>query len=87
MLSRTQLRALRNTPVTVPGENRLRQARIAAGMTQKRLAALSGIPQPNLSLIENFVTTPRLPTIRRLTHIFGCTIDDLFPAPALEQAS
>jgi transcriptional regulator with XRE-family HTH domain len=85
MLSRTQLQALRSAPLI--GPNKLRQARKLAGLTQKQLAVLSAIPQPNLSLLENASRMPRLPTIRRLTHVYGCTIDDLFPAPALEQAS
>ena len=45
---------------------RIRHARERAGLSQSRLADLSGIPQPNISAYESRVRIPRPETVEKL---------------------
>jgi transcriptional regulator with XRE-family HTH domain len=45
---------------------RLREARLAAGMSQSALSGRSGIPKPTLSRYENDHVSPSLHTLGRL---------------------
>lgn len=44
----------------------LRQRRIEAGLTQRELARLSGVPQPNIAAYESGRRLPASPTAQRL---------------------
>lgn len=44
----------------------LREARIAAGLSQRELAARAGIPQPAIARIESGASSPRVDTLARL---------------------
>ena len=44
----------------------LRDARLAAGMTQRQLAAQAGVPQSTVARIERGQTVPRVDTFDRL---------------------
>lgn len=55
------------------GALKLRYARRRAGLTQRQLAALSGIPQPAIARIESGRVTPRLDTFDRLLRACGVT--------------
>lgn len=44
----------------------LRSARSQAGLTQRQLGTLAGIPQPTIARIETGVETPRVSTLSRL---------------------
>lgn len=46
--------------------DRVKRAREGAGMSQRALAAASGVPQPNISAIESGRVTPRPETVERL---------------------
>ncbi len=52
--------------------------RKALRMTQAQLASLSGIPQPNLSNLENGLADSRLETYLRICALIGI---DLFAVP------
>lgn len=49
----------------------LRTARRRGGMTQRDLAAASGIPQSSIARIENGTTIPRIDTLQRLLRAAG----------------
>jgi len=49
----------------------LRTARRRGGMTQRDLAAASGIPQSSIARIENGTTLPRIDTLQRLLRATG----------------
>lgn len=49
----------------------LRGARSRAGMTQRRLAQRSGIPQPTIAKIETGSQVPRYDTLARLLDACG----------------
>lgn len=49
----------------------LRTARRRGAMTQRDLAAASGIPQSSIARIENGSTIPRVDTLQRLLHAAG----------------
>lgn len=53
----------------------LRTARRRGGMTQRDLAAASGIPQSSIARIENGATTPRVDTFRRLLRAAGYDLE------------
>lgn len=79
MLSDAQLHRLRTEPID--GPNRLRFAMRLAGITQEQLEAKMGIPQPTISKVVRG-SYSRLPieTARKYAAVFGCHIEDLFPA-------
>ncbi len=49
----------------------LRYSRRRAGMTQRALAAATGIPQSSIARIERGTTDPRVDTLRRLLRATG----------------
>ncbi|MGH2379064.1 MAG: helix-turn-helix domain-containing protein [Candidatus Limnocylindria bacterium] len=53
----------------------LRQARARAGLSQRDLARLSGIPQPMISSIERGLQDPRHSTLERLLRACGQELD------------
>lgn len=56
----------------------LRNMKTASGLTTDQIAAGSGIPGPTLEKIFSGATKePKLPTISKLVHFFGHTLDDL----------
>ena len=63
------------------------QLRKAKGLTQAELAALIGVPQPNIALWEKSDKPPRSDVLPHMARIFGVKIEDLFvpvdrkPAP------
>lgn len=49
-----------------------------SGLTTSEIAAKSGIPEPTLEkLFAGKVKDPKLPTMQKLVHFFGYTLDDL----------
>lgn len=53
----------------------LRQARARAGLSQRDLSRLSGIPQPMISSIERGLQDPRHGTLERLLRACGQELD------------
>jgi hypothetical protein len=49
----------------------LRDARSAAGLTQRALARLAGVPQPTVARIESGAVVPRVDTLDRLLRWCG----------------
>lgn len=60
---------------------RLREARLAAGLTQEQLARLAGIPAGTYRPIESGHRAGNLRTLSRIARALGRTVDELF-APA-----
>ena len=50
------------------------EARKKAKLTQQELSELSGIIQPSIAKIENFVRTPQYTTLMRLLRPMGYTL-------------
>jgi transcriptional regulator with XRE-family HTH domain len=61
--------------------NRVRTVRIAAGMSQSRLARLAEMDQTALSRIECGRVTPDLATLQRLAKAMSRHLVDLLEAP------
>lgn len=53
----------------------LRYARRRAGLTQRALATVTGIPQPAIARIEGGAVSPRLDTFERLLSGAGATLE------------
>ena len=53
---------------------KLIETRRAKGITQRKLAELSGIKQPMIARIEKFDTTPRIDTLAKLYYPLGLTL-------------
>ena len=53
----------------------LRRARSKARLTQRRLAAVTGVPQPAIARIESGAVTPRVDTLQRLLRGCGHTLE------------
>jgi transcriptional regulator with XRE-family HTH domain len=51
-------------------------ARRRAGLTQRQLAALAGIPQPTVARIESSAVSPRADTLVRLLSAAGRELSD-----------
>jgi putative transcriptional regulator len=58
--------------------NRVREKRLALGMTQGDLAASVGVSRQSINSIERERYTPSLPLALRFARVFGCTVDELF---------
>ena len=48
-----------------------------AGLTQKKVAGSLGVQQAAVCQCETGKTVPRLPMLRRLAALHGCTVDEL----------
>ncbi|MBW8910811.1 MAG: helix-turn-helix transcriptional regulator [Sphingomonas sp.] len=57
---------------------RLKAARLAADLSQKQLAAKSGISQGMITSIESMATNPSLVTVMRLAAGIGVPVHQLF---------
>ena len=71
----------------------LQNMKAESGLTTSEIAAKSGIPEPTLEKLFAGVTKdPKLPTMQKLVHFFGYTLDDLYgakekdPAPSEDSA-
>jgi transcriptional regulator with XRE-family HTH domain len=53
----------------------LREARLRAGLTQRELARLAGVPQPAVSRIERDHVSPRIDTLDVLLRACGLALD------------
>lgn len=59
---------------------RVYDARMRLGMSQDKLAALSGMSQPLISMIEYGKISPRTITMAKLAAALKTTVGDLVPA-------
>jgi transcriptional regulator with XRE-family HTH domain len=63
------------------GENdigvRIRDARQAAGMSQRQLSALSGIAQQTITRLETGLIRPKLDTVEKLAQALGMPLNVL----------
>ena len=57
--------------------NRVKELRMAAGMTQKALADQLGVTVPTVSKWELGQRTPELERVFRMTLIFGVPIEEI----------
>lgn len=53
----------------------LRYARRRAGLTQRALAGVAGVPQPAVARIESGSISPRVETLERLLRAAGRTLE------------
>ncbi|MGV8905233.1 MAG: helix-turn-helix domain-containing protein [Acetobacterium sp.] len=53
---------------------KLIEAREKSGMSQKKLAALTGLKQPAIARLENLKATPRIDTLFKLLDPLGYTL-------------
>lgn len=59
----------------------LKKMKAESGLTTSEIAAKSGIPEPTLEkLFAGVAKDPKLPTMQKLVHFFGYTLDDLYEA-------
>ena len=62
-----------SSPMT--GARILRGARRRAGLSQRELARLAGVPQTHIAKIESGVVIPRIDTLDHLLSICGETVE------------
>ncbi|MCM1233983.1 MAG: XRE family transcriptional regulator [Ruminococcus flavefaciens] len=63
--------------------DRLKAMKEESGLTAEQISKQSGIPKPTLEkLFSGATKDPKLPTIQRLVHFFGHTLDDLDDVPS-----
>lgn len=56
---------------------KLRQARIKNNLTQSEVASKLGVCVSTISQYENCKRKPNITTLKKLTQLFNCTVDDL----------
>lgn len=62
--------------------DKLRVMKERSGMTTKEISKASGIPEPTLEkLFAGATKDPKLPTMQKLVHFLGYTLDDLDDLP------
>lgn len=59
-------------------ENRIRELRKAADISQEQLASLCGVSRQTVNAIENNKYDPTLALAFRLAHALSATVDSLF---------
>jgi HTH-type transcriptional regulator, competence development regulator len=59
--------------------DRVRDARVKAGLSQSQLARLCGMVQSRIAEIEAGESDPRLSTVRRVAEALSIPISDLLP--------
>jgi transcriptional regulator with XRE-family HTH domain len=57
---------------------RLREKRLAAGITDARFAKLAGVSRPQIWRYERGYNVPIVTTAFRMARILGLTVEDLF---------
>lgn len=57
---------------------RIRELRVARGLSQGKLAEALGVGQSVLSMWEAETVLPRTRDLPRLAAVLGCSIDDLY---------
>ena len=62
---------------------RIRELRIALGITQAELAALAGVTQSTVTSWETETYLPKTRDLPRIAHIFGVSINELYTSEAL----
>lgn len=55
----------------------LAAARVNAGLTQEKAAALANLSKRTLSAYENGTRHPKVDVLSELCQNYGCTIDDI----------
>lgn len=73
-------------------QNRIKELRLSAGMTQKTLAGMIGVKQNTLSYWENGAYDVDTETLQKLADIFSCTVDyilfrDVPPSDLIKKAN
>jgi transcriptional regulator with XRE-family HTH domain len=67
---------------------RLKDARVAAGMTQEALAAKSGVPQETISSLERFLDRkPAVDTAQMLATALRLSVGDLWPVDSEQRGA
>ena len=56
---------------------KLKAARLAAGMTQVQLAEAVGCKQKDISRYESGLHEPGALTLKKMAQVLGCSMDDL----------
>ena len=56
---------------------KLKAARLAAGLTQGQLAERVGCHQKDISRWEAGTHEPRAPTLKKMAQALGCSMDEL----------
>jgi transcriptional regulator with XRE-family HTH domain len=62
--------------------SRLRELRLARGMTQHELARLAGVAMTYVGRLENQESSPSIDTAQKLAVALGSTVHDLLPLTA-----
>jgi transcriptional regulator with XRE-family HTH domain len=66
--------------MVMPINDRLKELRAAAGLTQQQLAVAAGLSVSAVTQIEaGKIPDPRVGTLRKLARALGVTLDDLAP--------
>ena len=69
-----------NEAALAPGR-RLSQIRQALGLSQRRVAELSGITHSAISTIEQDKVSPALSTLQKLLKVYGLSLSEFFSEP------
>ena len=62
-------------------ENRIRELRKAAGMSQEELARRCGVTRQTINAIENNKYDPTLGLAMRLARLLGAPVEEIFHLP------
>ena len=74
-------------PMTKQRANRVRERRLASGLSQAELAAKAGLSRAAVSAIEIERLVPSVAAALAIAQVFGCSVEDLFaPAPEAQPA-
>lgn len=67
--------------------SRLREQRVAEGLTQQKLAERAGVPQQHIARWESDTHEPRARTAVRVSEVLGTTVNALWPIAEVDDSS
>jgi len=73
--------------VRLPTPEEIRNLRVRAGLTQKKLAELAGVTQAYIAKIEKGQADPKLSTLQRILHAIESEISSSYPVTVGEIAT
>lgn len=69
-------------PFFAPFAERLRELRMAAGLSRAELGRRAGLTRGNVSKLERGLQVPRRPTLERLAQGLGVSVEELVATPS-----
>lgn len=59
-------------------ENKIAEYRLKKGITQQKLADMTGVSRTHLGLVERGVSDPSVKLVKKIAKALNCKVSDIF---------